>query len=438
MRQLRKIDQHGQSPPIAPASLVKPQIGLRCIRLLALSLALYSVAFGWRVYADTGLFLSLGGDYVLYLAQSLVFKGDHPEKMYDRATVSKPAKQILDRYVHDPGYRHDDPEFSAEVVPYPPLFAWLMSPFAQEPLAWRFALWSLLNVATALIIAERIAGQCPGMDKPSLIMLMIGAYPFMLNLQAGQVQLFIALFITEFYIALRKGNDFQAGMWLGCVLLKPSYATLFIPLIIWKGRWMAVAGVATVALILLVGSLGAAGRSALLAYPSAFSEMAKFRGDDPSLMINWRSLVLNLQPDIYWRNGMILTFAMGMVTVGIVAWVWKGPWRTHDDGFAIRMLITAVATLVAGYHSHPYGAVIIVMPLVAVIVSHHAGCVVSWATIVGATLPSLIFMLGYPDPITADDIYTHLLWASRVFKFAIFALFGWLCLSWQKGSPIGV
>ena len=128
-----------------------------------------------------------------------------------------------------------------------------------------------------------------------------------LSFYVGQIQIILAWCITEFYLAMRGGREFQAGMWLGCLLLKPHYGLLLGLLLLWKRRWSAVLGAGAAGSIILGASVLVSGVHGLRAYPAAFSGMAQFRGDDPAVMINWRSVILDLYPSIYGRNGTLLT-----------------------------------------------------------------------------------------------------------------------------------
>jgi hypothetical protein len=74
------------------------------------------------------------------------------------------------------------------------------------------------------------------------------------------------------YLALRRGQDLFAGLWLS------HYGLLIGLFLIWKRRWHAVAGPALGGIVVIGGSLLAAGWESVLAYPHALKEMAVFQG----------------------------------------------------------------------------------------------------------------------------------------------------------------
>lgn len=392
-------------------------------RLLALSLVFSAAFFMWRVYAATGLFISLGMDYGLYLAQATVMGGDDPAQIYDKSATNVVYRHLLDLYGHDPSYNPETPGNWASHVPYPPIFAWLMQPFTWISPPVSLFLWGVANALLALWIGWRVASHCPGADKPTVALLFLGSYPVILNLHVGQIQIFLAWAITECYLALCAGRDFRAGLWLGCVLLKPHYGVLIGPLLLWKCRWRAVLGVALTGSVIFGGSLVAGGVSSLQSYPQAFTDMVQFRGDSPIVMVNWRSVVLDFYPSIYWRSGIILTVILGIATAVCVFWVWRGSWNAFADDFPAKMLLVLLATIMINYHSHPYGAAILVMPLVAVAFSKGASHLGRSISALGAFVPSIIFTNGHFEPISDWEISLHLEFASQILKATVVALF---------------
>ncbi|MEK6802933.1 MAG: glycosyltransferase family 87 protein [Nitrospirota bacterium] len=391
-------------------------------RGLALALVIGTILFMWRVYEATGLFISIGMDYGLYLAQATVMGGDDPSKIYDKSVTNLAYRHLLDLYAHDPHYDPAAPGNWASHVPYPPIFAWAMQPLTWIAPSTSVFVWACANTLLALWIGWRVALHCPGSDKPTVMLLFLGSYPVVLNLHVGQIQILLAWVVTECYLALRADHDFRAGVWLGCLLVKPHYGLLLGLLLLWKGRWKAVLGVALTGSVLLFGSLWVGGMQTLLAYPQAFSDMVQFRGDSPIVMLNWRSIVLDWYPSIYWRSGIILTVCLGIATALCVGWVWRGPWNPSAEDFPAKMLLTLLATIIILYHSHPYGAAILVMPLAAVVLSEQASRMGQGIACAGAILPTIIFTHGHPEPLSDWDLNLHLELASQILKATVIAL----------------
>jgi hypothetical protein len=105
-------------------------------RLLAACLVLLSLQLAWRIYTHTGLFITLGADYALYVSQALVLQQGSPVEIYDRIAIDQHYKTLLDAYGHDPSYRPGTPDLWGTHVPYPPVFAWAMQVFTRLPAVW--------------------------------------------------------------------------------------------------------------------------------------------------------------------------------------------------------------------------------------------------------------------------------------------------------------
>jgi hypothetical protein len=95
-----------------------------------------------------------------------------------------------------------------------------------------------------------------------------------------------------------------------------------------------------------------------------------------------------------------------------------------------------LATLLVNYHSHPYGAVLVVMPMGLVLMSHRVGKLSQTAAIAAAILPTLFLTLGHGHAVTNDEFYSHLLWASRLLKGLLFLLFFSLLLDWMMSAQM--
>ena len=407
------------------------------LRAIALGLVLGSLCFGWRSFQQMGLFLNLGTDYALYFAQSKVMDSGASSQIYDLSAADRPYRELLNSYNRDPFYQSWTADVVVGSVPYLPIFAWAFRPFTWISPPMSFALWCFLNVALALVIGWRLASHCGSCDRPTIMLLFLGSYPVVLNLYVGQIQILLAWFVAEFYLALRAGKEFQGGIWLGCLLLKPHYGLLLGLLLLWKRRWHAVFGAATAGSVIVGGSVLLAGVEGVLAYPSAFGGMAQFRGDDPTLMINWRSVILDMYPAIYWRSGTLLTLALAAATLCLLAWVWRGQWNPKTTDFPVKILLTLLATLIASFHSHPYGAVLLAMPLVAVLSSGQFGKAAWWVIGFGAVIPTLILELGYSEGPTNAEFHAHLVLASQLLKMVLFAMFGYFYLRLRRFAAAG-
>jgi hypothetical protein len=229
---------------------------------------------------------------------------------------------------------------------------------------------------------------------------------------------------------LRGGRDFYAGLWLAFLLFKPQYGLLIGLLLIWKRRWTSIAGVIVGGVVVVGGSVLAAGVPTLLEYLTALSDMAKIRFWDAAHMINWRSLVLALRPEIIEREGMMLTQSLAFITVFLTALAWRGAWLPRDSRFPARFTLLLLATLLANHHSFNYGAVILILPLAAVLAEGQFDPFTFSSVAAGVILPTLSFTL-----VSFCDVPL----ASRILTFSLLAFYaGLLIRLWRyKQSTTG-
>src|SRR5262249_55017556 len=140
------------------------------------------------------------------------------------------------------------------------------------------------------------------------------------------------------------------------------------PILLWKRRWAAVAGSILGILAILGASMLVAGIPAFLAYPSTLLVQSDFSGSAepltaPYLMTNGRGLVLRLLPGLADEPGMLLTLVLSAVIVSGVVLAWRGRWAPREARFTAQMTLLVLATVLANYHSHAYGAALLAMPL---------------------------------------------------------------------------
>jgi hypothetical protein len=355
--------------------------------LSAVLVVLWLVALQ-QIYAGWGLFRFIGNDFGIYLAQADVLRSGDPRGIYSIEALQPFYQQLYD------GYFSAVPDTAkATQVPYPPLFAGLFTAFTLIEPHVGFALWTVINALAALYLAWRAADFFQMPERAFVALLFLASYPVLCSLITGQPTLLLACAMGLFYLALRAGKDFQAGLYLSLLLFKPQYGVLLGPLLIWKKRWEAIAGVGLGAIIIIGGSLLIAGLPTLLAYPGAFTEMAKFRGDVPTLMINWRSLILWVSPQISDQSGMLLELLLSGLTVLITAFAWRGPWAPREQRFSILVTLTVAATLLANHHSLPYGAVLLAIPLASALTEADLSRSTRLASSAACLLPALSFTL---------------------------------------------
>jgi hypothetical protein len=385
------------------------------------------------LYVAFGLFIWLGVDFRHLYSQARVLSSGRPWAIYDRDAVAQ-VGQALAVYAHDPVLNRRDPVWVMEpgVVPYPPVFAWLFAPFTLPPPPIGFALWTGLNLLATLYLGARMATLFPKGERRWVVPLLLVSFPVVYTFMLGQPMMLLACAVAECYLSLRAGHDLSAGLWLSVLLFKPQYGILLGPLLLWKRRWRAVTGVAAGGVVILAASVLLVGVEALRAFPSALMGMSDFRGGGgtyPGNMINWRKVILTAQewlgPRLSDQSAVLLTVLLGVATAGCALAAWRGPWSPREPRFAVRMSLLLLATVLANYHSHVYGAVLLAMPVADMFAGGRPRLLTRVSILAAAALPPVLILFL---PLTYTLVLTLLL----------FVCFGALLAeSWPPGSEPG-
>ena len=326
----------------------------------AISVVFY-VALFWSVIAAGEVFHRLGFDWTLFWAQSMALRAGAGAGIYDTSQINA-YLQLLAPYYGGP---------SANLVgwpqPYPPWFAAAMVPFTLPAPPVGLALWLGISVLAALFLAYRVWQFLPRLGRIGAALAVLAAIPVSWGLFMGQPAVLLAVCVSEMFISFKARKDFRAGVWLSVLLLKPQYAVLFGLFILWKRRWHAVAGAIVGGLAFVLLAVLTTGVAGLLRFPAMLNELSDLRSEiaGPTLMMNWRAIVLFVRPGIHEQLGLIVVWALSLLTMLASLLLWRGKWDPDAAEFGPRFCALSVAALVGSYHSHLHGAALLIVPLAA-------------------------------------------------------------------------
>jgi hypothetical protein len=191
--------------------------------------------------------------------------------------------------------------------------------------------------------------------------------PVAWGLFMGQPMVLLAVAVGEMFISFRAGRDFRAGLWLAALLLKPQYALLFGVFVLWKRRWLAVAGATLGGVALFALGALTAGPSSYLDFASAVRQMSDLHGGiaGANLMMNWRAVVIAVRPTIGEGLGLTIVWTLSILTMLVALLPLRGTWAPNSPAFASGFCILTLGALVGSFHSHPHGAALLIVPLAA-------------------------------------------------------------------------
>ncbi len=356
--------------------------------LLLVGMAGFCAVLVFLYVTTNGLFDYIGGDYRVYRTSAEIAVTHGFAGVYDLALQDQYQRPLYNAYTRAGG----SAGYAPIPLPYPPAFVLLFLPLLLLPPVPAFCLWTLVNVVGLGLYLRRFfraLGHPVEMDRWLLFIL---AFPAFFTFFVGQVNVLLVVALGEFYLAVLRGRDWAGGAWLAGLLVKPQLLILLIPGLLLGRRFKTFSGFALAGLVLLSISLLLAGPQGLLAllrlvllYPGDLATTV------PNLMMNWRSLFINLS--------LVLPPWLAMIPAagGFVLSVGAGllPWlRRPDPGspaFALTLLVCCAATCTVAWHSHVHMALLLAIPLAALTVH---GRLPPLAMAAWAVVPLLIFVGG--------------------------------------------
>jgi Glycosyltransferase family 87 len=351
----------------------------------------------WCVFAVVavqarGLFSVVGFDFGVIWAAARSFT-EQPAAAYD--------PQALAAHIQLLRSLTDGASAGSPIVlpaPYPPVFFAVMAPLTSLAPSWSFAVWSALNLGLVIGIVWSLSARFSAPRWQVTATTLAFFLPVVHSLLLGQTAI---LLLAAFYCAYRSlehGHDLRAGLWAGVLLIKPQYAIPLVVVLTIKRRWSALAGVAVIGMLLALSSLALVGGESVGEYVSALRSVSGFRAVEPGIypeyMISWRGVLVNVLPSVSEAEGLALTFALSLATVGLLPCIWRGAWEPRSARFPAQMLATGVVAMLSAFHNHVYGATLLLVPGMALAAAtSSAPRALHWLMRVGLYAPPLLFFL---------------------------------------------
>ena len=266
-----------------------------------------------------------------------------------------------------------------------------------------------MNLLGLAYLARRITRGQTSVRRWMCVALFCTAWPLVYQFSLGQPIVLLACVVSQCYDALRAEQEIRAGFWLALLIFRPQYGILLGAVLLWKRRWKTVAAALVGILVILLASAAVSNVPTVLEYPHAIQDEGGFRGtagNPVDFMINWRSLIV-LAPSLGDMAGLSVTLLLGGLTVLGAACAWRGPWQPGDASFPARMTVLLLATLIANYHSHVYGATLLVVPLIDALEGGYFNTAARALVVCAVVMPSFVAALS--NPVRANHLLTLLL-----------------------------
>jgi hypothetical protein len=175
----------------------------------------------------------------------------------------------------------------------PPHFHLLLLPIARLPLRAAAYVWMASNLCAGLLAVWIICRELgirptPRMIVPSLAMVLAcGATGAVLI--TGQFTGLMLLPLTLAWRALRRGEEWTCGGWLGLLISVKPFLALFVPALAWRREWRAVVAAGTSVLVWFAIGLSVFGMGEHLAWLRALREI---RWEWGAMNGSWQALLV--------------------------------------------------------------------------------------------------------------------------------------------------
>jgi len=310
-----------------------------------------------------GLFNYVGLDFRTFYSSAQIAQVESYNEIYKLETQRSYQLPLYQNYRTN----KDVPPFLVVPTPYFPVFILPFAFFLLFSPATGFTLFALLNLAGVLLYTYHLILELELKEEVGWVILgVLVSLPTFFNLFYGQVKLVLFIALGEFLIALENEDDLYAGLWLSLLMLKPQTLLFLLPWLFFSRKWRALIGFGTGTILVYVLSSLLAGwgwgktwLELIVLYPQNLPTT------NPMAMMNWRGLAENLTrifpPFLAW----------GIALTGILftSFYTVRTWRRNVEPESLRLAFLGViaATCAVTWHAHTHMAMLLLIPLLALL-----------------------------------------------------------------------
>ncbi len=245
---------------------------------------------------------------------------------------------------------------------YPPFAVLPFLPLAMLPIRFAYYLWAVLNlglfVAALAILSRSVPRLASATGLRTLLWLSSFSFlPLLSALMLGQLSVLVLLFYVSGFALLRRGRDVEAGLALAMVSVKPQLLIVVPLVLLSRGRWKALAGMAA-------GVSALVGLSLVLVGPFDAGQFLAINLETagwlpPSLNLTLFGLFSGLLRP--WPVAILpVTLAMDVLILLLLWLSWRGEWRPDSPLFPLRLALLLLATVAVAPHLYAHDLVLLV------------------------------------------------------------------------------
>jgi Glycosyltransferase family 87 len=298
-------------------------------------------------------------DFSTFYAAGITVREHLGPEMYDEATQYR----IEQRFSSGVTIRQG-------ALPYihPPFEALLFVPLTALSYVWAYLLWDLIGLVALGLSVRFLRDRIPLLQQASTtfwLLASLAVFPVFIGFLQGQDSMLVLLVLVMVYLSLSRRADFRAGCWIGLGLFRFHLMLPLILLLLWQRRGRAIAGLASVSVLVIGLSALAAGWQSTVRYPLHVWRLEKVMGVHgtviPLQLANLRGLLTWLAPFLSKLTSDAILLVVSLMLLLFTALAWQiSRADTFDLGFAFTMIVTVLIS----YHTMPYDLVILILPLI--------------------------------------------------------------------------
>jgi hypothetical protein len=281
------------------------------------------VAMMWRGH--------IVGDWISFYTGGTLVRTGHASHLYDAEAQAALQRQLF-HGTNPMGY------------PLPAYVALAIAPLTKLSFAASFLVWLLVNVALVAVLLRLSWRWLESVPVPLRAVFLVCALSItaLEVLMQGQVDLFVFAGFAGCYALLRAERPFTAGAVLALALCKPHLAAAVVLLLIVKGQYRALAGLAVVGVPLLIAPALLFGPHLLIDQARlvlSYTHTANNYDVSAAMMINIRGTVASLTGSSNVLLWLPLLALIACVALYVAVRVWRERPALHAQSWALAFTL---------------------------------------------------------------------------------------------------
>lgn len=334
----------------------KPNLGFNENGLILVAAAFVLLTVVYR--ASSSLFRERTGFSITYVGLSILHQ-NAPAKLYDLKRQAAVRDSLFTYH-------------KSLIFEHPPFEAFLLEPLAALPYKQAYLVWGVLSVLLWLAVPLILRPYASAPREPlGYFALWFLFPPLWIALLQGQPSILLLFIYSITFIALKRGQDSRAGVYLGLGLFKFQFVLPFVLIFLVRRKWRFLAGFFATASMLGILSLIAVGGEGVLSYIRLLFEIASHPNNLPLGKATGMATLKGFVQLILGHTGspMLVDIVVAAVSMFLIVYTgeyWRQLDRSNPAGGSDLMFAAAlVVALVTGFHmfSHDMSPLMIALLL---------------------------------------------------------------------------